>query len=257
MRPEFSRRNFLAAGSALAATPILARSAIAQAPAKPALATRRLNNVMIAVSNLDRSVAFYQKLFGAPVMDGDTAIVRIGDGPHFLGITQVKAGATPGFLSYGLTVDNFDAARAARALTAINAKAETTNRNGTPELWTYDPDNIKIQLQATTYGHGGGLLGAVLPPAPPKGKPAFNLKTISHCTLTNSNGPRSLDFYTRAFGWLVQSKQGPTQWCFSVGEALDCIVFNVGVNNPNARAGINHACFTMPAFEPNTVMNIL
>jgi predicted enzyme related to lactoylglutathione lyase len=257
MRAEFSRRNFLAAGSALAAAPILARSAIAQAPAKPALATRRLNNVMIAVTNLDRSMAFYQKLFGAPVMDGDTAIIRIGDGPHFLGLTQVKAGAASGFLSYGLTVDNFDAARAARAITAINAKAETTNRNGTPELWTYDPDNIKIQLQATTYGHGGGPLGAVLPPAPPRGKPAFNLKTISHCTLTNSNGPRSLEFYTQAFGWSVQSKQGPTQWCFSVGEALDCIVFNVGVNNPNARAGINHCCFTMPAFDPNTVMNIL
>ena len=201
MRPQFNRRNFLAAGSALAAAPLL--PAAAQAPAKAALTTRRLNNVMIAVSNLDRSLAFYQKLFGAPVMDGDTAIIRIGDGPHFLGITQVKPGAVPGFLSYGLTVDNFDAARAAKSLTGINAKAETSNRGGTAELWTYDPDNIKIQLQATTYGHGSGPLGAVLPPAAPKGKPAFNLKTISHCTLTNSNGPRSLDFYTRAFGWSV------------------------------------------------------
>jgi catechol 2,3-dioxygenase-like lactoylglutathione lyase family enzyme len=83
------------------------------------------------------------------------------------------------------------------------------------------------------------------------------LKGLSHVTLTNSNGPRSLDFYSRLFGWKVQSKQGATQWCFSVGEGLDCVVFNVGVNNPNANAGVNHGCFTIANFDANTVMNIL
>jgi catechol 2,3-dioxygenase-like lactoylglutathione lyase family enzyme len=172
-------------------------------------------------------------------------------------LTPAAGGVQPGFLSYGLTVENFDPARVSRALAAIGARGEVTNRDGTPEIWTYDPDNIKIQLQNVGYGHGAGPLGAALPPAPPRGRPAFNLKTISHVTLTNSNGPKSLDFYTKAFGWQVQSKQGPTQWCFSVGEGLDCVVFNVGVNNPNAKAGVNHACFTMPAFDPNTVMDIL
>ena len=131
-----------------------------------------------------------------------------------------------------------------------------TNRGSTPEIWTYDPDNIKIQLQHTSYGHGSGTLGAVTRPVPPRAKPAFNLKTISHVTLTNSNGPRSLEFYIKAFGWPVQSKQEST-WCFSVGEGLDCVVFNSAANNPNAKTGINHACFTMPAFDPNTVMGIL
>jgi catechol 2,3-dioxygenase-like lactoylglutathione lyase family enzyme len=252
MENHFTRRNFLAAGAGL---PLLSSRGVAQT--KPALTTRRLNNVMIAVSDLDRSVAFYQKLFGTAAVQSNVAIFHIGEGPHFLGVTQIANGAQPGFLSYGLTVDNFDSARVIKSLAGIGAKAESTTRNGTPEIWTYDPDNIKIQLQNTGYGHGAGPLGAVLPPAPPRGKPAFNLKSISHVTLTNSNGPKSLDFYTRAFGWQVQSKQGPTQWCFSVGEGLDCVVFNVGVNNPNAKTGINHACFTMPAFDPNTVMNIL
>jgi catechol 2,3-dioxygenase-like lactoylglutathione lyase family enzyme len=251
-----NRRQFLVGASALSAAPLFGASVAAQ-PVKAALTTRRLNNVMLAVSDLDRSAAFYQRLFGAPVMQGDAAIIRIGDGPHFLGLTPAKNGAAPGILSYGLTVENFDPGRVGKALTAINARAEASNRDGTPEIWTYDPDNIKIQLQHLAYGHGAGPLGAVLPPPPPRGKPAFNLKSISHVTLTNSNGPRSLDFYTRAFGWQVQSKQGPTQWCFSVGEGLDCVVFNVGVNNPNARAGVNHVCFTMPAFDPNSVMNIL
>ena len=255
MNQDFSRRNFVAAGTALMASPLLAAPGMAQT--RSALTTRRLNNVMIAVSDLDKSAAFYQKLIGAPVMQGNTAIFRIGDGPHFLGVTQMPNGGTPGFLSYGLTVDNFDPAKTAKSVTAAGFKADVIMRDGTPELWTADPDNIKIQLQHTAYGHGFGPLGAVLPPQPLRGKPAFNLKTISHVTLTNSNGPRSLDFYTKMFGWEVQSKQGPTQWCFTVGEGLDCVVFNVGVNNPSAKAGINHACFTLPAFDANTVMNIL
>jgi catechol 2,3-dioxygenase-like lactoylglutathione lyase family enzyme len=257
MTQVLNRRNFvLTSSAALAAAPMLTRPVAAQ-PATAALITRRLNNVMIAVSDLDRSAAFYQKLFGTPVIQGDTAIVRIGEGPHFLGFTQVKNGAPPGFLSYGLTVDNFDPVRITKVLAAIGAKGDVTNRGDTSEVWTYDPDNIKIQLQHVAYGHGSGPQGAVLPPAVAGGKPAFNLKTISHVTLTNSNGPRSLDFYTKAFGWSVQSKQGPTSWCFSVGEGLDCVVFSIGVNNPSAKTGINHVCFTMPAFEPNTVMNIL
>jgi catechol 2,3-dioxygenase-like lactoylglutathione lyase family enzyme len=211
---------------------------------------------MIAVSDFDRSIDSYQKLFGTPTIEGDVAIIRIGDGPHFLGLTQAKNGNEIGFLSYGLTVDNFDPARLTKSLTAVGAKNDVTNRGGTPEIWTYDPDNIKIQLQHTSYGHGSGTLGAVTRPVSPRAKPAFNLKTISHVTLTNSNGPRSLEFYIKAFGWPVQSKQGST-WCFSVGEGLDCVVFNSAANNPNAKTGINHACFTMPAFDPNTVMGIL
>lgn len=248
------RRKFVFT-STIALVTGLTAPVIAQA-AKPMLKTRRLNNVMIAVSDLDKSVDFYQKLFGAPAIDGDVAIIRIGDGPHFLGLTQVKNGGQPGFLSYGLTVENFDPARVSNALSTMGAQSEITHRAGTPEIWAHDPDNIKIQLQHASYGHGSGPLGAVTQPVKPSAKPAFNLKTISHVTLTNSNGPRSLDFYAKAFGWTVQSKQGAA-WCFSVGEGLDCVVFNSIADNPNAKTGINHACFTMPAFDPNTAMGIL
>jgi catechol 2,3-dioxygenase-like lactoylglutathione lyase family enzyme len=247
------RRRFLSAGAAMLATPL----PLDAQPGHAALSTRRLNNVMIAVSNLDCSVAFYQKLFGPAVMDGDTALIRIGDGPHFLGITQAKNGAELGFLSYGLTVADFDPARVQKAIAGIGFKAQSESRNGTPEVWTADPDAIKIQLQHVAYGHGAGLLGAVLPPAPLKGAPAFHLKTISHVTVTNSSGPKSLDFYGRMFGWPVQSKQGPAIWAFAIGEGLDCVVFNVTANNPAAKAGINHTCFTLPGFDANTVMNIL
>src|SRR5439155_27043012 len=92
-----TRRTALLALSATMASPGL----MAQ-PARPVIQTRRLNNVMISVSNLERSSAFYEKLFGPPVRQGETVVFRIGEGPHFFGLTAVKSGARSDFLSYGM-----------------------------------------------------------------------------------------------------------------------------------------------------------
>lgn len=43
----------------------------------------------------------------------------------------------------------------------------------------------------------------------------------------------------------------------AIGEGTDGIVFNPTTINPNAIAGINHACFTIDNFDPNGVMEIL
>lgn len=257
------RRRFVA-GAALngpmLATPMLAApmfaAPVAAQTARAALITSRLNNVMIAVSDLDRSLDFYAKLFGPAVMDGEIAVIRIGDGPDFLGLTRVEDGGKPGFLSYGLAVENFDPARVSEALARIDVKMEIGNRNGTPEIWAYDPDSIKIQLQDASYGHGAGPLGAQWRRAPSTARPAFDLRTISHVTLSDSSFAASRDFYSRAFGWTVQARQGAT-WCLSVGKGLGFVALRGGADIPRTSAGINHACFAMPAFDPNNVMDIL
>src|ERR1700736_6359346 len=68
-----TRRSALLALSATMVSPGL----MAQ-QTRPAIQTRRLNNVMIAVSNLERSTAFYAKLFGPPVRQGDAVVFRVG-----------------------------------------------------------------------------------------------------------------------------------------------------------------------------------
>src|SRR6516165_11467278 len=75
---------------------------------RPAIETRRLNNVVIAVSNLERSTAFYERLFGPPVRQGEAVVFRVGAGPYFFALTAVRSGAKPDFLSYGMTVTDFD-----------------------------------------------------------------------------------------------------------------------------------------------------
>src|SRR5215475_9707947 len=125
------------------AASVMSPSAMAQ-PIRPVIKTRRLNNVIIAVSNLERSTAFYGKLFGPPVRQGDAAIFRVGDGPHFFALRPVSGGAKPDFLSYGMTVVDFDAEAVKRTLAELGfSGAEIIRRGDTPELFLNDPNGIK------------------------------------------------------------------------------------------------------------------
>lgn len=227
------------------------------APPPPKIATRRLNNVMIAVSDMNRSVAFYQRLFGPAVMQDQSAIFRLGDGPHFFALTPVAAGAKPEFVSFGMTVGDFDANRLVRTLADFRVPgAQVVMRGDTPELFVPDPSGIKIQLQDVAYGRGSGPRGEVLAPAGPATvTPAFRLKSISHVTLTVKDGTRSKEFYQTVFGMPIQTMQGAGA-ILAVGSGPDCVVVPAGAN-PNAAGGINHACFTIENFDAGRVMGIL
>ena len=62
-------------------------------PARQLIRPRSLNNVMIAVSDLERSTAFYQRLFGTPVRYGEAVVFRISAGPQFFALTAVTSGS--------------------------------------------------------------------------------------------------------------------------------------------------------------------
>jgi catechol 2,3-dioxygenase-like lactoylglutathione lyase family enzyme len=247
-----TRRGALAGLSATLASRVMAQQA------RPAIQTRRLNNVRVTVSNLERSAAFYERLFGPPIRQGETVIFRIGGGPHFFALTAAGSGAKPDFLSYGLTVADFDAERVMRALADLGVRgAQVTVRGDTPELFVPDPNGIKIQLQHTSYGQGSGVRGDILPPAPTAVAPyAFRLKSINHVTLTIANGAREKEFYQTVFGLPVRAMQG-TGVTLAIGEGTDGVVFNATANNPNAMSGINHACFTIENFDAERVMTTL
>jgi catechol 2,3-dioxygenase-like lactoylglutathione lyase family enzyme len=244
--------------SALLALSATVASSGVMAQPKPVIQTRRLNNVMIAVSNLERSTAFYEKLFGPPVRQGEATVFRVGEGPHFFALTAARGGAKPEFLSYGMTVADFDAERVMHTLADLGSGgAQITRRGDTPELFVPDPNGIKVQLAHTSYGYGSGARGDIFPPAPAAAaKPLFQLKTINHVTLTIANGPREKEFYQTALGLPVRAMQG-VGTTLAIGEGTDGVVFNPTTNNPNAISGINHVCYTIENFDPERVMAIL
>jgi catechol 2,3-dioxygenase-like lactoylglutathione lyase family enzyme len=163
---RLSRREVVTALAALFAT---ATEGAAQPPAAP-VAARTLNHVSISVTDIKRSVDFYQSLFGMriisqqgtgnnPIAGGEGSVVNLapGAGPEFLGIYQGKPVGDIGHFCLG--VQKFDADRTLAALTSRGVKASIRTRGQSREIFLTDPDNISVQLTDATYCGGSGPLG--------------------------------------------------------------------------------------------------
>lgn len=144
-------------------------------PARPPLRARTLNHFGISAVDMKRSFDFYQKLFAFPIQtyQGDTAVLTLGTGPRpqFIEMSQgnIRDGklvAPPTMTAgsrlshYCIGVDNFDPDRVVKTLVAEGVKADVTMREGRiPEVYFWDPDNIRVQVQDARYCGGSGPLG--------------------------------------------------------------------------------------------------
>ena len=101
--------------SALAMSPMRSTAQ----PGGPSIPVRTLNHVHLNVSDLRRSVEFYQALFGMRLQGnqgveadwsrGVVPILRIGDGPHFISFAQSADPGPRGRIDHlGFGVERFD-----------------------------------------------------------------------------------------------------------------------------------------------------
>jgi len=167
-------------------------AAAPERPPKPGLLTvRDLSHFTIAVSNAERSNAFYQDLFGFSIRShqGPAPTLAVGPGVQFVMMTggagAGRGGAPPRppRIDHAcLNMDGFDTEKILKTLDMYGIKPRGTapgpagpltsyvtmrmeNRGGapggTPELYFTDPDGLLIQLQDVSYCGGGGYLGNV------------------------------------------------------------------------------------------------
>src|SRR5215475_3697774 len=110
---EISRRELLLSIPALA----LAPRYFAQA-GKPTIVVKTLNHFTLAVSDVKRSVDFYQGLFGMPIQQrqGSTVIMRIGNGPQYMALTPAGSSMPSIVATVGMGVDNFNPDQAVNIL---------------------------------------------------------------------------------------------------------------------------------------------
>ena len=281
-RGGLSRRQWLLSLPAL----MMAPRAFAQADTTP-IRVRGINHVTLSVSDVKRSVDFYQGLFGTPVTSrqGMTTNLQIGAGPHFLGVSAAGSNP-PGINHLCLGVEDFNVDRIAgilarRGISKTDAAGNAGggglsggpmrmrvrmrgpdtggSQAGTPELYFTDPDGIVVQLQDPRYCGGGGALGNVCPPpepAPKKGLLA--LSGWSHCTNFVSDAARANAFYQELFGLRVQAYQGPTAPVLGVGGVQFLMFAGGGRGGATPRpATINHLCLSMENFNPDAVIKAL
>jgi catechol 2,3-dioxygenase-like lactoylglutathione lyase family enzyme len=322
-----SRRTFLAALPALAAVPRAALGGVqAQSTAAPFHALG-LSQLTLTVSDIKRSLDFYQGLFGMPIQarQGSSVFLRIGAGPKFLALKQAAAGERPSISALGFAVEKFDVTSALRTLGAhgvMPAEASATkpgpmqslvvtrkadlggSPDGTRDLFVADPSGVVFQMHDPSYCGGSGALGNTcrqVEASPKKGLMA--VKEMSHFTI-NANSPQTVPFYQELFGFTPQAYQATTP-AWGVGDGVHFLMFTGNAGGPTRaggagapggapraggpggpggpgapggrggrgaaapggppgggrggapRAGIDHACMSMDAFDPAKVTQLL
>ena len=155
------------------------------APSAGLLTVRDYNHFTIFVTDQQRSIRFYQGLFGMPVdtYQGALPVLRVGSGNQFLALAGAARDSEGAIIHHAcLTVDDFDPDRILGVLEDYGVtprgdaqgpvgplRSYVTMRmenrggapGGTPELYFTDPDGILIQLQDASYCGGDGYLGNV------------------------------------------------------------------------------------------------
>ncbi len=154
---RLTRRDLLGALALLVAAPGAAAQA---AQTSPIGAVKSMNHVSVFVPNVQKSVDFYQGVFGLPLLTRQDPGINLSTGAGFLGIYPAQAGATTGSINHVcFGMENFDADAVLTALAGKGIKASIRLRGNTKELYFTDPDGIRVQLQDVKYKGGTGPLG--------------------------------------------------------------------------------------------------
>jgi catechol 2,3-dioxygenase-like lactoylglutathione lyase family enzyme len=135
---RMSRRELV---GALAVLAVGVESASA-APA--AFENPTINHVSVVVSDLKRSADWYQRVFGLPMLNQETNLVRLKVGPtQFL---SLRTDTIPkGFDHFALGIDRYNA-DAVRA--ELRARGLTPQQGAGAGLHVADPDGLLVQVSA-------------------------------------------------------------------------------------------------------------
>ena len=151
-RRRLTRRELVASLGALVAG---GATPAAQSQASAAAQGTSLNHASLAVTDVERSSAFYASLLGLEVVSrpGNGGI-NLGLGTSFLGLYKLQ---DPGRVHhFCIGVDDYDPERIAARLRQQGLQA-TIDRNpanrtsGGDQLYFTDPDNTRVQLSANGY----------------------------------------------------------------------------------------------------------
>lgn len=253
MTAPIDRRRFIAALPVLAAVQRL----LAQTTSK--FRVNGLSQITLTVSDVARSLDFYQGLFGMPVQarQGSTVLLRIGDGPRFIALRQAAAGEKPSISALGFGVQDFAIDRAVQTLTAHGftmapadaqkpgpkqalIRTRRANEGGSPDgstrdLFAADPSGVVFQLHPVNYCGGSGALGTTCPvPEPSPKKGVLALRDTSHFTIAASD-PTTVQMYLDLFGFRPMVYQAQTP-AWQVGSGVHFLMF-IGGGGPTRGGG--------------------
>jgi len=245
-----SRRHFyLTAALALAAS-LVAELILDGQTQKPQLKLQTINHLALSVQNTERTVQFYQAVFGMRnvAQSGSAPRLQIGSGPQSISFLQGR----PGLAQITLGVAGFDAEDIIKTVQAYGVKRVTTaghipmtawvaKRGDTTEVFVNDPSGLTVQIQDVSYCGGTGPLGERCQAAPmaiqPSKAPA-RPSTINHIVLMLPEADRSHEFLQELFGMRGGKFVGPGPQWLGFQKSSDGSV------------SVDHFCFGLENFHP-------
>ena len=136
-------------------TPPPARDAGPAPGRTPIFRARTLNHVSMGVSDLPRSIAFYQNLFGLsslrPLLPPGSGIFGLDINESYLSLSPSRARAGT-ITHFCIGVDDFELERDMAKIRAIGLEVrELTPGQGDQTMYVNDPDGLNVQISGSTW----------------------------------------------------------------------------------------------------------
>jgi len=236
----FHRREILAM---LGVSAIAMRKAVA---ADPALRFTALDHVEFLVSDVEKSAAFYARVFGNTVLKNNKTTRRyVKLGPSYIAMDKGQVHVD----HFCAGIPGFDVAS---LHTYLDAKgiAYRDFPSG-KDLAVPDPDGTRLQL-ATDNGWAQLLTGTASPEAISiGGEPVFRPTGIDHILLNVTDPEKSVAFYEKILGPVTQRNNNRIWFQAGTGR--------IGLLKTPAgeKAGVNHYCVAVEKFDYDTAVKKL
>ena len=116
---------------------------------EPLVKSIGFDHILLRVSDLDASAAFYKQVFGIEPESRNVDTLWYFDGNTRMGMRLTKAGEEPGVETYGVKIERFNRASLSTALTGIGATVHPAESGDTDQLLRIsDVDGINLVLTA-------------------------------------------------------------------------------------------------------------
>jgi catechol 2,3-dioxygenase-like lactoylglutathione lyase family enzyme len=236
LHPMLNRREALGLLGGLLAT----RRAGAQ---DSAIRFAGLDHVEFTVSDVEKSLAFYVRIFGNTVMKNNQTTRRyLRLGASYIALDRAQE----------IRVDHYCAGIPGFDVAAVHAflRQRGISYRDFPsgkDLAVTDPDGIRTQL-ATSDGWTQLAKGTASPESTPSAtEPVFDATGLDHILLNVADPEKSAAFYEKIFGPVTRRNNNRT-W-FQAGSS------RIGLLQTPAgqRAGVNHFCVSASSFDYDTV----
>jgi catechol 2,3-dioxygenase-like lactoylglutathione lyase family enzyme len=241
MSTDLTRRELLSTvATGVVAGAVTARSAFA---AEAAFHCGGIDHLALAVDDIEKSVHFYARVFGATVLKEKTNprhYIKLG--PNYVAMAPPGQGQiAPSINHFCPGIVNFDLAATKQTLDQMGIKYREAPPVG---LFVPDPDGTLVQLW--TENSWSRLSETAAPDAmrdapPMKGEPLLRPTAIDHILVNVTDVPKSVAFYQKILGGVIRVGGTPERTWFSAG-GKDRV--GIGLAEPGHKPGIDHYCLT-------------